>query len=133
MTAAVPYVYVATVDSVHDGDSLTATFTLARARGHDADFGFHIYRHGGHLTFTAHVRLLGIDAPELPSAAGVAARDFLRSLLPVGTQCTIATHLDRGDKYGRILGTVSLRGQQTSVNQQMLDAGHAVPYDGGHR
>jgi micrococcal nuclease len=115
------YEYRAHVRSVYDGDTLRA----------DIDCGFGIW------TANQSLRLLGIDAPELGKPGGIEARDFLRSLLPVGAGITIRTVKDADDKYGRLLALVwdndhgDVWGD--SVNDRMIGASHAVPYDGGKR
>ena len=59
-------------------------------------------------------------------AAGIAARDFLQAKLP--TKPT-AMKLYGREKYGRCLGEFfDLDGK--SINQQLIDAGHALSYSG---
>ncbi len=73
------------------------------------------------------VRLKGVDAPELGTAAGDRARDWAASafagegvtLRPVGV-----------DTYGRILGHLYLR-NGTYVNDEIIRRGHASPYAAG--
>lgn len=80
------YEYSATVISVYDGDTITVS----------VDLGFHISQ-------TMSVRLARINSPE-----GLEARDYLRSILPVGTRVTLVTHKDGREKYGRYLADVYL-------------------------
>jgi micrococcal nuclease len=108
------YEYRAVIRSVHDGDSLRA----------DIDLGFGIW------TRNQALRLYGLDAPELGTDAGRAARDWLRLLLPLGTEVTIRTEKDRGDKYGRWLATVNHPMVPVSVNDAAVVTGHAKPWDG---
>jgi endonuclease YncB( thermonuclease family) len=86
--------------------------------------------------FKCKCRLMGIDTPELRTrdprekAAGIAARDSLRSLIAdkhVWVEC------GGYDKYGRLLGTIYLTAalEKPSVNEQMLLQGHAKSYFGG--
>lgn len=77
------------------------------------------------------LRLAGIDAPEMSTTAGVAARDYITTLLK--GPLIVQTVKDRKEKYGRYLATIFVGGSTVSVNQQMLESGHAVPYDGGSR
>jgi endonuclease YncB( thermonuclease family) len=101
----------ATVVSVHDGD--TPILLL--------DLGFY-------MTYgPARVRVAHINAPELPTPEGVAARDFATALLPAGLKVVFASH--SLDKYGRPLGTIALPDGQ-DFGQAMLDSGHAVPMKG---
>ena len=100
--------YRGTVDSVHDGDTVNVRL----------DVGFD-------LTVYARCRIQGINAPELSTDAGKAARDFARGLLPVGTQVLVTSY--GWDKYGgRIDAGIRYDGKDFA--QQMLDSGNAVPY-----
>ena len=80
------------------------------------------------------IRLLGIDAPESRTrdldekALGLAAKARLGELVKGDIQVCI----EGQGKYGRFLGTLKDSDGQ-SINQQMIDEGHAVPYDGGRR
>jgi micrococcal nuclease len=88
------YEYSATVISVYDGDTITAS----------VDLGFHISQ-------TMSVRLARINSPEVRGASsedGLKARDFLRSVLPVGKKVTLVTHKSGKEKYGRYLADVYL-------------------------
>lgn len=105
--------YPARIVSVYDGDSVTA----------DIDLGMRV-------TVRAKLRLLGIDAPEMGTEAGRAARDFLRELLG-RDGLVIRTHKDPGDKYGRWLAELYFG--EESVADAMIRHGHARPYDGGAR
>ena len=104
------WTYPATVVSVVDGDTAHLVIDL-----------------GMRCSFTSRVRLAGINAPELRTATGPAARDYLASLLPVGAQVTFVSH--SLDKYGRPLGAVVLADGR-DVSTLMLDAGQAVRYAG---
>lgn len=111
---ATPWVVPAVVVSVHDGDTITV----------NADLGWHI-------TFLVHVRIAHINAPELPTPEGKAARVFLAALLP--NEFTIVMLTSHSlDKYGRTLGTIALADGR-DVGAAMLAAGHAVVYEGGAR
>jgi endonuclease YncB( thermonuclease family) len=106
----------AVVFEVIDGDSVRL----------ELDLGWRVYRRDP-------CRLVGINAPELHGAdrlLGLAARDALAGLLPVGERVTFVSHAL--DKYGRPLGQVLLA-DGTDVGQSQLAAGHAVPYSGGPR
>ncbi|MFL5911428.1 MAG: thermonuclease family protein [Gaiellaceae bacterium] len=113
--------YRGVVDLVHDGDTVNVRL----------DVGFD-------LTVYARVRVAGINAPELTTDAGKAARDFARTLLPAGAPVRVVSH--GWDKYGgRVDGEISYTGAADHVQQwldfatAMIDAGHAVPYSGGAR
>ena len=112
------YEYRARIAYIHDADTVRL----------DVDCGFNVWLH--RVPF----RLAGIDAPELGTDEGRAARDWLRALLPVGTEVTALTMKDRGDKYGRYLVDIYEQADDmNSINVRLINAGHAVAYDGGAR
>jgi len=114
------YQYFAVVNRVVDGDTLDVS----------VDLGFSI--HAKTL-----LRMEGINAPELhgvsaeESLAGRAAKEYLESL--VGGKKVRVTTAKAKEKYGRYMATVWLIGsglQKSSVNQMMVEAGHAKVWDG---
>jgi endonuclease YncB( thermonuclease family) len=103
--------YAGIVDSVHDGDTVHVKL----------DLGFD-------LTVYSRVRVFGINAPELSTPEGKTARDFAKSLLPVGTAVHVLSH--GWDKYGgRVDGEITLP-DGSSFATAMLNSGNAVPYSG---
>ena len=111
------YTYQGIVKRVIDGDTCVVEVAL-----------------GFYIVATLPVRLLGINAPELRGEtreAGIAARDFLASLIE-GKKVQLITFKNPGDKYGRWLGVLHLWNQSDpmngSVNDRMVEAGHAVTY-----
>lgn len=104
------YEYRCRIIRVVDGDTVHA----------DIDLGF-----DSHQLMT--LRLAGINAPELPTLEGVAARQWLVDrLTAAGWQVIIRTLKDRREKYGRYLATLYIEG--VDVNEAMVAAGHAVVY-----
>lgn len=109
------YEYLATITRVVDGDTVHAA----------VDLGFDEWRN---MT----LRLYGINAPEMGTPEGQAAKVYLISLLadydaswlPV----LMTTHKDKREKYGRYLAELFLEGETASVNEQMILGGHAVRY-----
>jgi endonuclease YncB( thermonuclease family) len=103
--------YPGVVDLVHDGDTVNVRL----------DVGFD-------LTVYARVRVHGINAPELSTDAGKAARDHGQALLPSGTPVTV---MSLGwDKYGgRIEGDISAASFGDFATA-MIAAGQAKPWDG---
>ena len=98
----------------YDGD----TWTL------DIDLGFKVWLRD------QSVRLLGINTPEVRGEErikGQLVRDFVRSEWPVGTYLLIESAKDKAGKYGRWLGTLWVPGEETSINQQLIDLGCAEP------
>lgn len=112
------YEYRARVAYIYDADTIRL----------DVDCGFSVWLH--RVPF----RLAGINAPELGTVEGRAARDWLRQMLPVGSEIIAITYKDQGDKYGRYLADLYAPNDVTeSVNQKLINYGHAVPYHGGAR
>lgn len=113
------YTYRAIVRSVYDGDTIRC----------DIDLGLEVWVHNQAL------RLYGIDTPELRGAereAGLAARDFLRSVIPVGSEIILETLKDRTGKYGRWLAILWLPHNDdvwVSVNQLLVSKGYAREVD----
>ena len=107
------YIYIATVVSVYDGDTITA----------DVDCGF------GIILRKQKMRLLGIDTPELRKDTLIEARvsrDWLREKV-LNTQIIIKTYKDRRRKYGRWLVELFVDG--ININKQMLTEGLAEVYE----
>ncbi len=96
------------VERIIDGDSIVAHVKIMPS----------VELHG------IHVRLQGINAPELRHEGGPAARDFLRSLLPEGTEITLVSSQE--DKYGRLLARVLLD-DGSDASSLMLSSGNALP------
>ena len=55
------------------------------------------------------IRLIGVFAPELNEPGGIEARDYLRSLLPIGTKITLEFDRHLYDRYGRVLAYIQTR------------------------
>lgn len=107
------YNYKALITEVVDGDTVTAI----------VDLGFGI-------SMTDRFRLYGINAPEMrleTKAAGQAAKARLTELV-FQKQVMIITYKDKKEKYGRYLATINLPGDSVSVNDRMVQEGHAIPY-----
>lgn len=102
------YNYEAKVVKVIDGDTIDF----------DVSLGFDVTRR-------IRTRLKGINAPEVSTAEGREARDWLRKNLPVGQPVLITTSKYPGDKYGRWLATVQCE-VFGNVAERMLAEGHAV-------
>lgn len=113
------YEYAARLERVIDGDTIVLTF----------DLGFDV-------RFTHTVRLYGINAPEHDTDEGRAATRYLSRKLasPHGRPVSllVRTIKDRTEKYGRYLAVV-FNARGVNVNDALVKAGHAKPYDGGKR
>lgn len=96
----------------------------------ELDMGIYMHR------IPTDVRLLGLYSPEKDTPAGVAARDYARSLLPVGSIIEVyskklITALDWGGSQMslmRILGDIHYgQGQSLNYAADMIAAGHGSP------
>jgi micrococcal nuclease len=105
------YRYAAKILRIIDADTIEV----------DLDLGCDI-----HTNLT--LRLYGINAPEMRTAEGKAAKAYVQIMLPVDTPVVIETIKDRREKYGRYLAIVwhEFFG---NANQHLLDNGYAVPMD----
>jgi endonuclease YncB( thermonuclease family) len=108
------YQYRATVVRVVDGDTVWL----------DVDLGFDVRRKDS-------FRLYGIDAPEMGTPEGVAAKAFLAGLLGQSSEVMVQTYKDRRERYGRYLASLWINDED--LNLKMIASGHAVEYFGGPR
>ena len=118
--------YNAIVRRVVDGDTMDVTL----------DLGFDI-------SYNNRIRLHGIDTPESRTRdleekeRGLAAKDRVKELCPVGSAVIIKTTKEGRGMFGRILGEILIPGehpnQVVSVNKTLLIEGHAVEYFGGKK
>jgi endonuclease YncB( thermonuclease family) len=72
-----------------------------------------------------HVRIAGINAPELSTPEGVEAKTWAEGLVPVGTSVIVTSHML--DKYGRALCALTLP-DGSDYGEQALKTGHAVEF-----
>ena len=107
------YEYNAEIISIVDGDSVKL----------NVDLGLSVHIHVA-------VRLTGLNAPELSTPAGKAAKAFVEATVArLGS--TVQVRTMKADKYGRYLAWVTWPGStDLSLNQQLLSSGNAVPWDG---
>jgi len=79
------------------------------------------------------VRFADINAPELDTEEGVAAKNALASVVKPGMTVYLdVDDVDVFDKYGRIVAVVLIKYNEThmlNLNKWMLDTGHAVVWD----
>lgn len=109
--------YPARCVDVHDGDTVYL----------DIDLGFDHLIAAKSWSGSPRLacRVSGINAPELSTDIGKAARDFARTLLPVGAECFV-TSLG-WDKYGGRFDGIILLKDGRSFAAVMLQSGQAVP------
>ena len=102
----------------------------------DIDLGFGVWLND------QRVRLAGINAPESRTRdleekkLGLAAKDFCKNFINEGSYAKlVCKRYDAKGKFGRILGEIwSITNYaDKSLNEYLLDKGHATPYDGGKR
>jgi len=111
------YRYKVQVTRIVDGDTVDV----------DVDLGF------GMVYKKQRVRMMGVDTPESRTRDleekfyGKASKNHLVSILEEG-DVQLQSH-GKG-KFGRILGELFIGDSTYSVNQQMIDEHHAVPYFG---
>jgi micrococcal nuclease len=119
-----PYVYrIKSITKVVDGDTIDANI----------DLGFDI-------SLTKRIRLAGIDSPESRTtnlkekALGLESKEWLKKSLEGAKDILIKTEKpDSTEKYGRIIGHLFINDQETSLNNQMIDEGYALAYEGGKK
>ena len=116
---AVMFDYKCEVTRVVDGDTVDVKI----------DLGFK-------LSKLDRVRLSGIDTPESRTRnldekkLGLEAKEFLKAWCKEH-KGDIIIHTESEGKYGRLLGGLFSSDSEQSVNDLMLEAGQAWPYDGG--
>lgn len=99
------YDYRATLVRVVDGDTVRL----------DLDLGFYEWRHDQSY------RLLRVNAPEMSTPEGVAAKAWLETFL---AGKNLAAHTEKSDHFGRYL--VELMADGLSVSDALVAAGQAV-------
>jgi micrococcal nuclease len=117
-----PYIYrIRSIHKVVDGDTIDA----------DIDLGFDI-------SLTKRIRLAGVDTPESRTTdanekkLGLESKEWLKKRVEGAKDILIKTELpDSTEKYGRIIGHLFINNESTSLNEQMIDEGYALAYDGG--
>ena len=121
------YEYKCKILRVVDGDTVDV----------DIDLGFGVWMH------KESVRMMGIDTPEsrtrdrVEKAFGIASKDRLKELLPIGSIQVLKTEIDRSGedkkgKFGRILGDF-LVDDNRRCTDILVEEGHAVAYFGGSK
>tara|TARA_R110002020_G_scaffold337245_3_gene552759 strand:+ start:382 stop:978 length:597 start_codon:yes stop_codon:yes gene_type:complete len=117
------YEYKVRITRVVDGDTVDA----------EVDLGFGIFHKD-------RIRLMGLDTPEsrtrnlVEKALGGVAKARLKELLKENKgNIILRTSKEGKGKFGRILGTLLIYDGKTSVNEMLIDEGHARPYYGGNK
>ncbi len=108
------YEYKAYVRKVYDGDTITV----------DIDLGF------GVVLKNQKIRLSRINTPEIRGDSrenGLKVRNLVRDRIS-NKWITVKTTKDKKGKYGRWLGEIYCSGSKESINQWLLNEGHAKAY-----
>jgi micrococcal nuclease len=101
--------YSATLERIIDGDTIDVFL----------DLGFKIHTR-------QRLRLLAIDTPERGQSGYMEATHELAELLtPGGRKQPLIVHTTKRDGFGRWLATVWVEGSDASINDQMIQRGHA--------
>jgi micrococcal nuclease len=107
-------IYSATINRIIDGDTLVARLDL-----------------GLGIEMTKHIRLFGINAPELNTEEGKQAKAWLNDHLLFRVVNLDVDPKQIHDKYGRLLAVIFISG--LNINQELISQGYATEYNGGKR
>ena len=116
------YEYQCKIVRVVDGDTVDV----------DIDLGFGVWMK------KQRIRLYGVDTPESRTRDleekkyGFAAKNFVKTHFPVGSEQILKTKLDGKGKFGRILGEfiIEMHEGMTTINELLIKNHHAVKYHG---
>ena len=116
------YIYKIKVTRVVDGDTIDA----------DIDLGFN-------MTLSKRIRLHGINTPETRTRdkqekkRGLAAKERLQQIIDAQQGVLFLKSMDQG-KFGRCIGVLFEQDfDDQSINDMLVEEGHAVEYFGGKR
>jgi len=82
------------------------------------------------------IRFYGVDTWESRTRdleekkKGLAAKDYVKDLLENSDEGKFALKSHGVGKYGRVLGELFIKGNETSVNELLKENGHAYEYHG---
>ena len=114
--------YSCKLDRVVDGDTCDAMI----------DLGFKTW-------VKKRIRFKGVDTWESRTRAldekkkGVAAKAFTKDLLENSDEGKFVLKSYGVGKYGRVLADLFVKGNDKSINQLLLENGHAYEYEGGKK
>lgn len=116
------YIYKIKVTRVVDGDTIDA----------EIDLGFN-------LKLNKRIRLYGINTPETRTRdkeekkRGIAAKERLQQIVDEQQNILFLKSMDQG-KFGRCIGVLFEQDfDDQSINEVLVEEGHAVEYFGGKR
>ena len=116
------YEYSAKLVRVVDGDTCDALI----------DLGFDTW-------VKKRIRFYGVDTWESRTrnkeekVKGLAAKAYVKDLLENSDEGKFLLKSHGVGKYGRVLGELFVKGHETSVNDLLIENGHAYEYDGGKK
>ena len=116
------YEYSAKLDRVVDGNTCDALI----------DLGFNTW-------VKKRIRFKGVDTWESRTRdleekkKGLEAKAYVKDLLENSDGGKFALRSYGTGKYGRVLGELFVKGHEQSVNQLLLENGHAYVYEGGKK
>ena len=116
------YGYSCKLERVVDGDTCDALI----------DLGFNTW-------VKKRIRFKGVDTWECRTRdkeekkKGLAAKAFTKDLLENSDEGKFSIVSYGVGKYGRVLGELFVKGHEKSVNQLLLENGHAYEYEGGKK
>ena len=116
------HIYSAKLQRVVDGDTCDALI----------DLGFNTW-------VKKRIRFKGVDTWECRTRdldekkKGLAAKAFTKDLLENSDEGKFSIISYGTGKYGRVLGELFVKGHEKSVNQLLLENGHAYEYEGGKK
>ena len=85
------------------------------------------------------IRFMGVDTWESRTrdlkekAKGLAAKRFTKDLLTESDDGKFSIISHGVGKYGRVLGEIFVKGHEKSVNELLIENGHAYEYEGGKK
>ena len=116
------YEYVAKLDRVVDGDTCDAMI----------DLGFNTW-------VKKRIRFKGVDTWESRTRdleekkKGLEAKAYTKHILEDSDDGKFALRSHGVGKYGRVLGELFVKGEEKSVNDLLIENGHAYKYEGGKK
>ena len=116
------YGYSCKLERVVDGDTCDALI----------DLGFNTWA-------KRRIRFKGVDCWEsrtrdlAEKKKGLAAKAYVKDLLENSDDGKFSIISHGVGKYGRVLGEIFVKGYETSVNDLLIENGHAYTYEGGKK
>ena len=114
--------YTCKLVRVVDGDTCDALI----------DLGFDVW-------IKSRIRFYGVDTWESRTRnleekkKGLAAKEYVKDLLENSDDGKFSIISYGKGKYGRVLGELFVKGYEVSVNQLLIENGHAYEYEGGKK